>query len=130
MKARMGGRLVLGAALAIAVALTGLALAGCSKKAEQYGEKLSLTEVTPVSDILSNPASFEGRTVRIEGQITRECPAGHWFDLKNGPATIYVDIGRQGFVIPQHVGKRIAVEGTVSVADRQTEFLGKGVEIL
>jgi RecJ-like exonuclease len=129
MKARTGVRLVWGAALAITVVLTGLALAGCSKKTEQYGEKLSLTEVTPVSDILSNPASFEGRTVRIEGEITRECPTGCWFDLTDTSAAIYVDIEPQGLAIPQHVGRKIAVEGTVSTRNGQTEFLGKGVEI-
>jgi len=129
MKARMGGRLVWGAALAVTVVLTGLVLAGCGSKVEQYGEKLTVTEVTPVSDILSNPASYEGRTVRIEGEITRECPTGCWFDVTDTSAAIYVDIGPQGLAIPQHVGRKIAVEGTVSTRNGQTEFLGKGVEI-
>jgi hypothetical protein len=128
-----GGRAVLMGVLAAAALLATLAAGGCGRSGgagDQYGESLTVTEVTPVSDILSSPASFAGRTVRIEGRITRECPSGHWFDLTNGPATIYVDIGSQGFVIPQMVGKRVAVEGTVSAADRQTEFLGKGVQAL
>jgi hypothetical protein len=128
MKAHADVRLVGSAVLAIVAVLTGLVLGGCGRS-EQYGEKLTVTEVTTVSAILANPAAFAGRTVRIEGEISRECPSGCWFDVTNGGATIYVDIAPQGLAIPQHVGSRIVVEGTVSTVDGQTEFLGKGVEI-
>jgi hypothetical protein len=128
MKTHAGRSLIRGAALTVLVVLTTVVLGGCGK-AEQYGEKLTVTEVTAVSDILANPASFAGRTVRIEGEISRECPTGCWFDVKDGVATIYVDIAPQGLAIPQHVGSKIVVEGTVSTESGQTEFLGKGVEI-
>ena len=128
MKTHACRSLIWGAALAITVVAAALVLGGCGK-GEQYGEKLTVTEVTAVSDILSNPASFAGRTVRIEGEISRECPSGCWFDVKDGAATIYVDIAPQGLAIPQHVGSKIVVEGTVSTESGQTEFLGKGVEI-
>lgn len=120
--------LVRGAAPAALVVLAALVLSGCGG-GEQYGEKLTVTEVTAVSDILANPASFAGRTVRIEGEISRECPTGCWFDVTDGGATIYVDIAPQGLAIPQHVGSKIVVEGTVSTESGQTEFLGKGVEV-
>lgn len=135
MKTRTNGRPVWGAvppiaaALAAAVTLTALVLGGCSRGPEQYGEKLTVTEITPVSDILANPGAFAGRTVRIEGEIARECPTGCWFDVRDGGATIYVDIGPQGLAIPQHVGGKVVVEGMVSTENGQTEFLGKGVEI-
>ena len=42
---------------------------------------------------------------------------------------IYVDIAPHGLAIPQRVGSKVAVEGTVSVEDGQVRFVGKGVEI-
>lgn len=128
MKTHARRSLIWSAAPAVVMILASLALGGCGGT-EQYGEKLTLTEVTTVSDILANPAAYQGRTVRIEGEIARECPTGCWFDLKDGSATIYVDIGPHGLAIPQHVGSKVVVEGTVSTGRGQTEFLGKGVEI-
>jgi hypothetical protein len=126
MKAGTGRALARGGLLAAAAALAGLA--GCGG-AERYGDALTLSTVTAVSDVLAAPASFEGRTVRIEGEISRECPSGCWFDVKDGAATVYVDIAPAGLAIPQRVGRRVAVEGTVSVEDGQVRFIGKGVEI-
>jgi hypothetical protein len=128
MKAYAGRLSVWGGALAVVVVLTALALSSCGGS-DQYGDKLSVTEVTAVSDILARPASYQGRTVRIEGEISRECPTGCWFDVKDGSGVIYVDIAPQGLAIPQHVGSKVVVEGTVSTERGQTEFLGKGVEI-
>lgn len=128
MKTHAGRSLIRGAALAALVVLT-ILVGGCGK-AERYGEEFTVTEATAVSDILANPATYEGRTVRIEGEIARECPTGCWFDLKDGSAVIYVDIGPRGLAIPQRVGRKVAVEGTVSREDGQPRFLGKGVEIL
>jgi len=127
MGARTGRLLARGGVVAAMAALAGLA--GCGRGAERAGDALTLTTVTAVSDILTNPASFAGRTVRIEGEISRECPSGCWFDVTQGGATVYVDIAPAGLAIPQRVGRTVAVEGTVSVEDGQVRFLGKGVEI-
>jgi len=126
MKIGTGRRLTRGGLLAAVAALAGLA--GCGG-AERYGDALTLSTVTAVSDILASPASFEGRTVRIEGEISRECPSGCWFDVKDGNAVIYVDIAPAGLAIPQKVGSAVAVEGAVSVEEGQVRFLGRGVEI-
>ncbi|MFH1201506.1 MAG: hypothetical protein V1674_01290 [Candidatus Omnitrophota bacterium] len=98
---------------------------------EKYGEAISSRNITPIKDILANPAAFEGKTVTIEGKIASECPSGCWFYVKiaEGNLSIYVDIGKSGFAIPQKKGKRILVEGKVIVKKPGPMIQGKGVEV-
>jgi hypothetical protein len=111
-----------GLVLAVAV------IQGCGG-AETYGDAITETEVTAVSDILTNASGYDGRTVRVEGKIATECPSGCWFELQDGSAVIYVDIAPHGLAIPQKVGSRVVVEGEIVVANGRTKLIGKGVEI-
>lgn len=105
-------------------------LSGCGRrKAEQYGQKISSHNLTEVSAILSEPDSFNNKSVTIEGNIIRECPTGCWFDVKDKAGIIHVDINPSGFAIPQKVGKTVTVEGKISVQDGQPTLIGKAVEI-
>lgn len=101
---------------------------GCGKP-EIYGNIDPGMEKTDVSKILSEPASFDGKTVKIEGKIITECPSGCWFDAGDGSRTIRVDIAPAGLAIPQQVGKVVVVNGKISVRDNQVKLLGEGVEI-
>lgn len=105
------------------------ALGGCRKKAKQYGREISDPKVTEAKAILSEPDTFKGKTVTIEGKIVRECPTGCWFDVKDGTAIIHVDINPSGFAIPQKVGNTVTVEGEISVQNDRPVLVGKGVEI-
>ena len=50
--------------------------------AQTWGAGVSEGELTPVSTILANPASFVGQTVRIEGTAVAVCEMrGCWFNL-------------------------------------------------
>lgn len=115
-------------AFMLAAALGAMALQGCSSS-EQYGKAVTEGTVTAISDILAEPAAYEGRAVRVRGEIITECPSGCWFELGDGPAVVYVDIASEGLAIPQRLGKKATVEGTVTVEGKQTKILGKGVEI-
>ena len=107
-----------------------LALSGCGRrKAQLYGQKISNSNLTEVSAILSDIDSFEGKTVTIEGNIIRECPTGCWFDVKDEGGVIHVDINPSGFAIPQKVGKMVTVEGKISLQESRPILVGKGVEI-
>ncbi len=116
-----------------AAALVFLAvLAGCGGSAgggEQFGEAMTLTETTPLSTILSDPAAHDGSTVRIEGEIQTECPSGCWFNLIDEGAVVRVDLAPHGIAIPQRVGSNVVVEGTIRVTDGQVMVLGQGVEL-
>jgi uncharacterized protein YdeI (BOF family) len=107
-----------------------LAFAGCGKKnPEQHGQQISNRNATRVNEILKEPGNFDGKTVTIQGNIIRECPAGCWLEVKDEAGIIYVDLKPSGFAIPQETGKTAMVEGKVKVRDNQPIIIGTGVEI-
>ena len=112
----------------VLVALAVTVLVGCGK-AEPYGASLSLSAKTAVADILTEPAKFEGKDVRLEGKIDVECPTGCWFELKEGNAVIFVDLKGSGEAIPQRVGSKVAVEGKIAVVDGRITLNATGLEI-
>ena len=114
-------------ALAV-VSLLIATLAGCGG-GEKYGAEITTNETTKVGDILARPDEFDGKTVRIQGEITRECPTGCWLDVKDDTGAAYVDLGPSGFAIPQEVGSQVTVEGRVFKRKERTIIVGKGVEI-
>lgn len=91
----------------------------------QYGEALTLAEVTPISDILADPKSFVGKKVRIEGQIKDVCPMkGCWIEIE-GPdgqthLTVKVEDGEIVFT-PDTKGKQAIAEGEVYQIDLDKE---------
>ena len=51
---------------------------------QQMFNGLTLTESTPIADILANPEAFEGTLVQIEGQVAAVCEnAGCWARLQD-----------------------------------------------
>ena len=116
-------------ALVVAVAILPIALASCGGGGDVYGEAMSDAEATPIARILADPAAFDGKTVKVEGEIGNECPTGCWFELKDGGASIHVDIGPHGLAIPQEQGSPVTVEGMVKMTDSRLMVIGKGVEI-
>ena len=59
-----------------------LTLAGCGPSTILYGQAITGQGVTRISDILSRPSEFDGKSVKIKGKITEECPSGCCFGLK------------------------------------------------
>jgi len=50
--------------------------------ADLYGEKLTLTKTTAISQILSNPDDFVGKRVLVNGEVLDVCPnRGCWMDI-------------------------------------------------
>ena len=115
-------------ALLAAIAMLPVALASCGGS-DLYGEAISDAEETPIADILSDPASFDGMEVKVAGEIGNECPTGCWFELRDGGSSLHVDIAPHGLAIPQKQGSPVTVEGTVKVTDSRLMLVGKGVEI-
>ena len=108
-----------------------LIVVGCSRGPEAHGEPIDLEQATPISAILADAKGYAGKTVLIDGKISLECPTGCWFDAKDDTGTIYVDIASGGgFSIPQRTGRKIQVQGEVSVGESGLPtILGKGVVI-
>lgn len=109
-----------------------LGISGCSgnsgNSSERYGVNISEKEVVSVKDIYSNPNEYLNQTVRLEGEIVRECSSGCWFFLEDKTGTIYVDINPSGLSIPPKVGKKVVVEGVPENRNGRITINGKGVE--
>lgn len=102
---------------------------GCGQKVKNFGQPITETKITRLSDILSGPSQFAGKSVLVEGTITDECPVGGWFFLKDGSGLIYVNLHPSYFAIPQARGREAVVEGKVRKEGTQIEIIGEGVRI-
>jgi uncharacterized protein YdeI (BOF family) len=109
-----------------------LGVSGCSgnssANSERYGVNITEKKVVSVKDIYSNPNEYLNQTIRLEGEIVRECSSGCWFFLEDKTGTIYVDINPSGLSIPPKVGKKVVVEGVPENKNGRISIVGKGVE--
>ena len=83
---------------------------------DPYGEKLTLTEVTPVSAILETPSAYVGKKVLIEGEVVAVCEKkGCWMDLETeGRDEIQVKVEDDVIIFPLTAkGRTALVEGVV-----------------
>ncbi|MBN1492977.1 MAG: hypothetical protein JW938_02380 [Candidatus Omnitrophica bacterium] len=105
-------------------------LIGCGQgQTSSYGRAIENRSPVDTATILQDPHNFTGKTVTVQGEIIRECPAGGWFDLKSTNGAFYVDLHPSDFAIPQKVGKTVLVEGEIKVENNKPKMIGKGVEI-
>jgi len=96
----------------VAVTMTGLPLA-----AETYGEGVSLEASTPIADLMAAPASYEGQTVRVEGEVNAVCEnMGCWMLLRDDGAEVRVKVEDGVIVFPvEAIGRRAIAQGEVKV---------------
>ncbi|GMV07017.1 MAG: hypothetical protein AMXMBFR53_32920 [Gemmatimonadota bacterium] len=86
-----------------------------------YGEPITLTELTPVSAILADPATYIGQRVLVEGMVVAVCEQkGCWMDIASDrefeKVQIKVDDGVIVFPLTAK-GKQALVEGVVEQLD-------------
>jgi hypothetical protein len=109
---------------ALLLALAPVAIRG----AETFGTAPTVKDATPIAQLLTRPADFQGKTVRVEGIVTDVCTMmGCWMgiaptDAPKGPAVlIKVDDGV--IVFPTSArGKRATAQGVmerVGAADKE-----------
>jgi len=122
-------RIIIGIALVAAVLVSVCFLGGWGAKGRIFGQSLSEAALTPIGDILAHPEQFTGKTVKVEGKIMEECPAGGWFLLKDKSGIIYVNLHPSYFAIPQAIGRQVIAGGVVKKEYTQISVIGKGVEL-
>ena len=85
----------------------------------KFGAGVTLADAVPVSTLLADPASFKGKTVRVEGMITDVCPKrGCWFEMagENAGEKLRFKVEDGVMVFPVDAkGKYTVAEGTVVV---------------
>ena len=118
----MSPRAVFSIGLALILALATLD----AQKSETYGDGVSLKDTTPLAQVIEKPASFEGKTVRVEGTVTAVCMhMGCWMALTpdaGSTSTMLIKVDDGVIVFPSSVkGKRAAAQGVI-------ERIGAGTE--
>jgi hypothetical protein len=86
------------------------------------GSGVTLETATPIADVIAAPASFAGRTVRVEGVVTAVCEhMGCWMTLApagasgEDPATLRLKVEDGVIVFPVSARGRTAVaQGVVA----------------
>ena len=94
-----------------------------------YGEPLQLSDdqVVPVGKVLANPAAYEGKYVRLVGNVNKVCTRkGCWLEMMDDttgkPMFVKFTCPVEGRLIPMAaVGKPVVVEGTVTVKEISEE---------
>ncbi|MBW2465705.1 MAG: DUF4920 domain-containing protein [Deltaproteobacteria bacterium] len=108
------GRIII--SLILVVLLNTLAFAS---NVETYGEKLTLSEVTKISEILSAPEQFVGKKVLVRGLVVDVCAKrGCWMSLASDKPfeKIQIKVLDGEIVFPMSArGKEALVEGEVEV---------------
>jgi len=92
---------------------------------KKYGEEISLTEKTKISEIVANPQDFIGQKVLVEGTVVNVCEKrGCWIELSSDEEfeSIRVKVQDGVIVFPMETkGKKATVEGEVYSFDYETE---------
>jgi hypothetical protein len=92
------------------------------------GQPLEGLEPTPIEVIVADPDAWEGKDVRISGEVTGVCAMqGCWMDLvspENATLRVKVDDGVIVFP-PEAVGQRAVAEGKVEIVEMtKDEYTG------
>jgi hypothetical protein len=84
------------------------------------GAPISAAEKVSLAKVLSEPAKYAGKTVRIEGVVVRSCKMeGCWAEIapsKDAKQSVRVKMKDHAFFIPlESAGALVRAEGTVSI---------------
>lgn len=113
--------MIVGAALALAWTV------GCGKKsAKHFGEPFTDAPQVEIAQLLESPDGFRRQSVRVKGEIERQCPAaGCWLFLNDGAGrSIRVELGDYFPELPRHVGETAEVEGEWIPMGEGHQFIG------
>jgi hypothetical protein len=105
--------------LLCATALLIASMSAAALGAETFGTAPTVSEATPITQLLAKPADFEGKTVRVEGVVTGVCTMmGCWMALAPADApkgtAILIKVDDGVIVFPTSArGKRATAQGLV-----------------
>ena len=102
-----------------------LATPSFASKTETYGKKLTLTEVTNISEILATPKQYVDKRVLVKAMVVEVCAKrGCWLDLASDKPfeKIQIKVLDGEIVFPMSAsGKEALVEGVVEALEFSKE---------
>ncbi len=115
-----------------AIAASVASAAATKPEAKKFGEAITLHERQELKQVLSDPQTYAGKTVLVEGHVRRACSRrGCWMEIADGTDAkapgCRVTFKDYGFFVPtDSAGSTALVQGTVKVASveaRRVEHL-------
>ena len=86
-----------------------------------FGSAFTVEKAAPAKDVLADPASFAGKTVRIEGRVADVCQnKGCWLVVTEGQKSVRVTMKDYGFFVP--------IDSAGATADLEGTFVEKPVD--
>jgi hypothetical protein len=81
----------------------------------KFGAAITESTTTPLAKIVSEPASFAGKTVRTEGVVTSVCQTkGCWMQISDDTGAAHVKFAGYGFFVPKNAsGHRAVIQGQI-----------------
>lgn len=94
-----------------------------AEKTRSYGETPTLETITPIAEIVADPERFDGRRVRVAGEVEGVCPMkGCWMNLRQGDELVRVKVEDDVIVFPADaVGAEATAEGVVELLEMSRE---------
>ncbi|MEM7482819.1 MAG: DUF4920 domain-containing protein [Acidobacteriota bacterium] len=87
--------------------------------ADLYGEPLREAEETSIEKILADPEAWDGKRVRVSGEVGQVCPMqGCWMEIEEagGESRIRVKVEDGVIVFPESaIGRQAVAEGVVQL---------------
>ena len=105
------------------------ALSSCDEP-KHYGKPFAGFPKTEIAALLDAPAEHFRKDLRIEGPVTRQCPAtGCWFFVGHGAGKeLKVEMGDTVPGLPPRKGKTAVIEGRLIPYGKEIQFVGVAVE--
>lgn len=105
-------------------------LTACSGGGEKYGAgvdpgapKVQVKEIFLRTDLM-------GQQITLEGRIASQCASnGCWFYLQDDTGQVYIDLSRNGFVLPSRPNKTVIASGKVARTQQAYLLIATGVEV-
>jgi len=88
-----------------------------------FGGEFTLDEIIPAATLLSDPAPYTDKTVRVEGRVADVCQkAGCWMVIAEGDKTMRVRMKDHGFAVAKDgAGSQCQIEGVITAKPMDPE---------
>ncbi len=100
------------------VIILSLGLMVCSSETaevagDQFGQSLTMTKITPVTEVFSQAQDLNGQMVRVSGTVSDLCKhKGCWMQVSDGQNVLTVRFKDEAFILPATaIGRNVDMEG-------------------
>ena len=102
-------------ALALCMLATQAQAAGALPAGEDFGAGITLEQLTPLAEVVSDPERHQGQTLLVMGVVREVCQRkGCWMVVADGESQVRIRFADYGFFVPKDCrGKHAYVEGEV-----------------